>query len=78
MGDVKIEKTEKFCYLGHMMAKDGCAVISDAAIKYRKGQERSKIAQIKPLCKVAGPSPKDRADVVKVFCLNSLAVKRLS
>ena len=49
MGDVKIEKTEKFCYLGHMMAKDGCAVISDAAIKYRKGQERSKIAQIKPL-----------------------------
>ena len=54
VGDVKIEKMEKFCYLRHMMAKDGCAVISDATIKYRKGQERSEIARIKPLFKVCG------------------------
>ena len=71
VGGVKIEKTEQFCYLGHMVAKDGRSVISDAAINYRKGQERAKIAQIKSLLKVAGPSPKWRADIVKIFCLGS-------
>ena len=72
VGDVKIQKVNAFCYLGHMMAKDGRAAISDAAIKYRKSQERAKMAQIKPLLKIAGPSPKWRADIVKTFCLNSL------
>ena len=43
VGGVEIEKTEQFCYLGHMVTKDGCSVISHAAIKYRKGQERAKI-----------------------------------
>jgi hypothetical protein len=72
VGGVKIEKTNLFCYLGHMMAKDGGATISDAAIKYRKAKERAKMAQIKPLLKVVGPSPKWRSNVVKTFCLNSL------
>ena len=72
VGGVNIQKVNAFCYLGHMMAKDGCAAISDAAIKYRKVQERAKMAQIKPLLDVVGPSPKWRADVVKTFCLNSL------
>ena len=72
VGGAKIEKTNLFCYLGHMMAKDGGPKISDAAIKYRKAKERAKLAQIKPLLKVVGPSPKWRADVVKTFCLNSL------
>ena len=72
VGGAKIEKTNLFCYLGHMMAKDGGPTISDAAIKYRKAKERAKMVQIKPLLKVVGPSPKWRADVVKTFCLNSL------
>ena len=72
IGGAVLDKTDTFCYLGHMVAKDGGPIISDPAIKYSQQQERKAICKIKTLLKITGPSPRWRSDLMKIFGISSL------